>query len=455
MTGCGQLTGELFVNRSLSKPWLICVEFMRHLLFNLIVFFAMCAAAAPGATIDVGNHLLFSNMAGQEIEVYVTGGEQIAGIDFFAQVGDGGPELVNVGLPAGTDGPEITDVELKSGTIFASSNAQQVDQQRSGVEQVFFASLAIVEPPPAPQTVAASGLLARLTIDTTGLTEGTFDLLLDNVLPAVNGGPFATNLVADDGTPQATTIINGTLSIGGSVVVTSTGVPTMDMPGFTTWTVNATSDVGPINGIDITFTGAMNQVNPAGQPSIFTNANGFFSFVGADVSQDSQFLFDSGDILQVGTAEGAELLKAAITNISSHTGGAMSVDFAQIVIANGGSVDFAAQFDDGRGMAIAVNSTIPGAVPGDYNADGLVNAADYTRWRDQLGQSVTLLNENPAATTPGLVDQEDYDYWKSQFSAISGRSSTASVPEPVSWLLVLCAMAVLGISRSTWIDLAS
>ena len=129
--------------------------------------------------------------------------------------------------------------------------------------------------------------------------------------------------------PSPTVIYtSGNLPTGAPGVITSTGTPTTGLPGYTTWTVNATSDAGPINGIDITFTGAMNQVNPAGNATIFTDANAFFSFVGADVSQDSQILFPSSGILCLGAEEGPELLKAAITNISAHTGGAMSVDFA-------------------------------------------------------------------------------------------------------------------------------
>ena len=114
--------------------------------------------------------------------------------------------------------------------------------------------------------------------------------------------------------------------------------------------MDATSDSGSINGIDITFAGAMNQVNPTGISTIFTDGKLFFGFVGADVSQDSQFLFHSGDILSIGAEEGPELLKAAITNISAHTGGAMSVDIAQIVFAD--SVPcFIGYIDDGSGMA--------------------------------------------------------------------------------------------------------
>ena len=32
---------------------------------------------------------------------------------------------------------------------------------------------------------------------------------------------------------------------------------------------------------------------------------------------------------------------------------------------------------------------------GDYNDNGIVDAADYTVWRDHLGQSFALSNEEP------------------------------------------------------------
>jgi hypothetical protein len=54
-------------------------------------------------------------------------------------------------------------------------------------------------------------------------------------------------------------------------------------------------------------------------------------------------------------------------------------------------------------------------IGGDYNADGFVDAVDYTVWRNRSGQSLTLPGENPTAATPGLVDQEDYDFWKSNY----------------------------------------
>ena len=49
-------------------------------------------------------------------------------------------------------------------------------------------------------------------------------------------------------------------------------------------------------------------------------------------------------------------------------------------------------------------------VPGDYNADGIVDGADYVAWRDRLGSNVPLPNDD----TPG-VDASDYQRWRQNF----------------------------------------
>lgn len=84
----------------------------------------------------------------------------------------------------------------------------------------------------------------------------------------------------------------------------------------------------------------------------------------------------------------------------------------------------------------------PMGVPGDYNENEIVDAADYTVWRNDLGQSVTLANSNPSAATPNVVDQEDYDFWKLNFgNSGSAAAPGASVPEPATLLSLLLGMA--------------
>jgi hypothetical protein len=83
------------------------------------------------------------------------------------------------------------------------------------------------------------------------------------------------------------------------------------------------------------------------------------------------------------------------------------------------------------------------SLAGDYNGNGIVDAADYTVWRDHLGQNFNLTNEKPAAATPGVVDAEDYDFWKSNFgeSLGSGFGATANAAVPEATTLVLLILA--------------
>jgi hypothetical protein len=84
--------------------------------------------------------------------------------------------------------------------------------------------------------------------------------------------------------------------------------------------------------------------------------------------------------------------------------------------------------------------TVPG-VDGDYNNNNVVDAADYTVWRDHLNTNATL----PHDPTPG-VDASDYTLWKTNFGmtagAVAGAASTLAVPEPQAWILALFGLAL-------------
>jgi len=74
-------------------------------------------------------------------------------------------------------------------------------------------------------------------------------------------------------------------------------------------------------------------------------------------------------------------------------------------------------------------------LPGDFNGDNVVNAADYTVWRNGLGSTYTL---------------DDYDDWKTHFGETlpgGGSAAAASVPEPATWLLCLGGLLAGVVSR--------
>jgi hypothetical protein len=76
---------------------------------------------------------------------------------------------------------------------------------------------------------------------------------------------------------------------------------------------------------------------------------------------------------------------------------------------------------------------VPPAVPGDYNGNGTVDAADYVAWR----KGGTLSNE---VDTPGTVNAADYTEWRARFGNTAGSGLAAgAVPEPASAMLALLA----------------
>jgi hypothetical protein len=79
------------------------------------------------------------------------------------------------------------------------------------------------------------------------------------------------------------------------------------------------------------------------------------------------------------------------------------------------------------------------AVAGDYNHDGVVNAADYALWRNSLGTSGTGLAAD--GNGDGVINQLDYDIWREHFGQTSGSGAAqaAPVPEPSSLILFLFA----------------
>jgi hypothetical protein len=112
-----------------------------------------------------------------------------------------------------------------------------------------------------------------------------------------------------------------------------------------------------------------------------------------------------------------------------------------ISIANGNGLLF-------RGVVEYINA--PPALSGDYNDNGVVDAADYVLWR----------NGGPLANdpTPGL-QPDDYTFWRSRFGATSGSGrsvdggavSGTAVPEPAAGFLALVLAGIAFWSNSRFI----
>ncbi|WP_197527832.1 PEP-CTERM sorting domain-containing protein [Posidoniimonas polymericola] len=95
-----------------------------------------------------------------------------------------------------------------------------------------------------------------------------------------------------------------------------------------------------------------------------------------------------------------------------------------------------------------VDNPLYEAIPGDYNADGLVDAADYTVWRDTLDSTTDLRADGDGNE---VVDAGDYTLWSQNYggpNAAAASASLASAPEPTTLAILLIAAGATATRRS-------
>jgi hypothetical protein len=241
---------------------------------------------------------------------------------------------------------------------------------------------------------------------------------------------------------------------------------------FRGYFVRLTGGTGGVNG-NICYNGSACTPGAAPKEKMLFQMFEYFTYGqwgiaegdGPDLGTDPDFIFtglfdtDTVDPPQVGTDSGvrfevkltgAETFEAKMIPLDNvgatftHTGTlrnpGFSIDWIEFPFFNtqseqGFDTDFFIR-------SIEITAAAPQPVPGDYNNDSTVNAADYTVWRN----GGPLLNE-VAGVTPGQTTPEDYDAWRVRFGNTSGAGAgsalVAAVPEPSTFVYFFAASAGL------------
>ena len=157
----------------------------------VFVLFATSASATP--IITVGSHDLLPDKANQPVDINVTGGDLVPGLNLYLQVNDG------------TSGPTIQSIDVLSGTIFDGNNTGESSGALGGNASLPYWN-GYATTTTSNGTVSADGLLATVMIDTTGLTAGMWSLDVDF--------DYGTSRYTSDFTSFVpATLVNGSINI--------------------------------------------------------------------------------------------------------------------------------------------------------------------------------------------------------------------------------------------------
>ncbi|WP_145291150.1 beta strand repeat-containing protein [Pirellulimonas nuda] len=80
-------------------------------------------------------------------------------------------------------------------------------------------------------------------------------------------------------------------------------------------------------------------------------------------------------------------------------------------------------------------------VPGDYDRNGVVDAADYLIWRSSFGAPVASPGDGADGNLDGIVDAADFSVWRDHLAG-GAATASASVPEPAGVMLALFGVAL-------------
>jgi formylglycine-generating enzyme len=211
----------------------------------------------------------------------------------------------------------------------------------------------------------------------------------------------------------------------------------------TYWNYATKSNAAPDNNVPTSDSG--NSANYfAGAYTNPLDPDGSYPFTSAGAYSLSKSPY--GTLDQNGNvAEWTETMGTASQRI--YRGGAADTD-ATTLSSSSRVVQNATYENSDVGFRLATIAAAAG-IAGDYNNNGVVDAADYVLYRKFLGQSVTLPNDS----TPGSVTTADYDVWRAHFGQSAGAGSgsvglgESAVPEPSAILLCAVAWGLFAVGR--------
>lgn len=234
-----------------------------------------------------------------------------------------------------------------------------------------------------------------------------------------------------EGTAYQTSVKEGTLGGTGTLSHLTVRDGGTVAPGASTGTLNVTSSFTMHAGSTLAI--ELGGSEPA-------------QFDSLDVTSGAATLAGLLSVSLIDPTGGSDIFQPALGDsfeILTATGGVNST-FAEALLPDLGPNMAMRAFYSADAVTLAV---VP-ALAGDYNGDGVVDAADYTVWRDSngaMGPGLFADGTGQGGSPDGVVDEQDYEFWRANFGGVAGTAENIGdtvVPEPASWILALIFAAV-------------
>ncbi len=283
-------------------------------------------------------------------------------------------------------------------------------------------------------SILGTNYLTKAEVSEDNLTDEAV-ILNGQVVPTVGGGilreadpipAVAGGQPNETWAPGSLVAVNeaGDWAVSASARINGVGNTTRDMIVLNGEIVFADGDT--VDGHTLSGLPAHLSLNDRGDLGFVWDNKAFVN--GRIVAQVGDLIDSDGD--SVGDKTLLNLFDVDLTNLPSGEGDGSPLTYLKGRVTGG--------------LEVVLRNERP-TLTGDYNGDGLVNAADYTIWRDTTGSQALLGADGDESN---VVDAADRTAWADNYGVATGSSTAASVPEATAAALLLLATAGAAMRRS-------
>ena len=252
----------------------------------------------------------------------------------------------------------------------------------------------------------------------------------------INPGTGGSLILNNSGSAAALTSNQGSHTIATSVQLTDSLNATIIAGAFT-----ISGDVSGAGGLVKSGNGTMSLTGTNSYAGNTSVTAGRLSLSISGLADAADVSISSGATLDLQFSGAADVIDSLFLNGVSQPVGTWG--------ALGSGAQFTSSMLLGTGL-LQITTYVPSFLAGDYNSNGIVDAADYVVWRRNVG-AATIANRDTLNTGP--IGAADFDTWSAHLGQMVGTGggsglsdAIGAVPEPATGIALLVCLSIAGLT---------